>query len=102
MLLFDDIQDEDSPWMEADGRIKESLENQARCEITEAHDLFSIKEKLVAIAKCEANDDALFFLDDKYYLIHLTWSKGSAKYPEYTVIDKDKIDDYLKTTSGEK
>ena len=91
-----EMNDEESPWMEADGRIKESLEKQARCEITEEHELFEVKDKLVAVAKCEANDDALFFCDDKYYLIHLTWGKGSSKYPQYTIIEKDKIDDYLR------
>ena len=96
MLFFDEMNDEESPWMEAEGRIKESLEKQARYEISEAHELFLIKDKLVAVAKCEANDDVLFFCDDKYYLIHLTWGEGSSKYPQYTVIEKDKIDDYLR------
>ena len=93
---LEELEDEEFPWVEVDDRLKEILEKRVRIEIIKTHELFPIKEKLVAVATCEANDDALFFYDDNYYLIHLTWSDGNSKYPMYTVIEKDKIDDYLR------
>ena len=97
MIKFlEELDDEEIPWVEVDDSFKEILEKRVRYEIVKAHDLFPIKEKLVAVATCEANDDALFFYDDNYYLIHLTWAEGCSKYPRYTVIGKDNIDDYLR------
>ena len=66
---LEELKDEEFPWVEVDDRIKEILEKRVRIEIIKTHELFSIKEKLVAVATCEANDDALFFYDDKYYMI---------------------------------
>ena len=91
-----EMEDEEFPWMEADERMKESLEKQVRSEIIATHELFPIRDKLIAVAKCEANDDALYFYNDKYYLIHLTWATGSSNHPSYTVIEKDNIEDYLR------
>jgi hypothetical protein len=93
---LEELKDEEFPWVEVDDKVKEILEKRARVEIIKTHELFSIKEKLVAVATSEANDDALFFYDDNYYMIHLTWSDGNSEYPRYIVIEKDKIDNYLR------
>ena len=53
---LEDLEDEDFPWVEVDDRFKEILEKRAKFEITKMHELFPIREKLVAVATCEAND----------------------------------------------
>ena len=89
------LEDEEFPWTEVDEKLKGILEKRVKLEIVKSHNLFPIKDKLVAVATCEANDDTLFFYGDKYYMIHLTWANGNSDYPRYIVIDKDKIDEYL-------
>ncbi len=96
MIRFlEQLEDEEFPWVEVDDKLKEILEKQVRIEISKSHELFPIKDGLIAVAKCEANDDALFIYEDNYYVIHLTWAKGNSKYPRYDIIGKDNIDDYL-------
>lgn len=53
---------EDFSWYMLDeyAKQKQVLENRLRIEIVPEHNLYNIKDNLVAIAKSERNDDVLF------------------------------------------
>ena len=54
---------------------KGSLMPELRAELSETHPLYYRKIHL-AVARCYANDDVLFLgEDEKYFIIHLTYSK---------------------------
>jgi hypothetical protein len=60
-----------------------SFLDEVNSELNDTHPLF---EKVVkAVAKCEANDDVLFLLNDSsWVIVHLTYSKNNEKgFPIY-------------------
>lgn len=61
---------------------QDSFVAELKAEIGPAHFLYHAA--LSAVAKCDANDDVLFFAgneagEDIYYLVHLTYSRHNAK-----------------------
>lgn len=59
-------------------------------EIKYGHSLYGVK--LTAIAKCESNDDVLYFAENNgeelYIILHLTYSKNQdIAYPKYIMFD---------------
>ena len=90
-----DIMVEEFPWYLLTDENRGIFEKRVRIEVTPLHDLYSIKNELAAVAKCEMNDDVLFACGEDYYVVHLTWGNGNASYPWYVKIEKDKIVEYL-------
>ena len=66
---------------------KESFEIELLKELVPTHLLFGISLK--AVAKNDRNDDVLFYDGVDFYLIHLTWNKGTDDYPHYKKISAD-------------
>lgn len=64
-----------------------SFVSEAYREISSDHPLFGMK--LTCLAKCEANDDALFYTEHgQFVIIHLTYSKtNAAGFPRYQLFD---------------
>ena len=76
---------DDFPWMllpQENGFLR-----QAEKEITEGHPLYL--QLAEAIAKCEANDDVVFRLNDgRFALVHLTWQNPTnPAFPRYALFD---------------
>ena len=71
------------PFAQADGAFVAELNK----EIGQDHFLYG--KKILAVAKCESNDDVLYVIDngrnvDIYYIFHLTYSKhNAAGFPRY-------------------
>lgn len=79
---------EDFNWFETDKidkRFGEAFVKEAYKEISPKHPLYRVK--LVAIAKCESNDDVLFKTDKgQYVIIHLTYTEvNTDQYPRFIV-----------------
>lgn len=81
---------------------------QAKKEIKYGHSLYG--RKLTAIAKCESNDDVLYFTENNgealYIILHLTYSENQdTSYPKYILfnnlceaekyLEKQYIEEYL-------
>ena len=88
---------EDFSWymLDKNAKQKQVFENRLRIEIVPEHNLYSIKDNLIAIAKSERNDDVLLSDSHKYYIINLTCADGNSEYPKYKVIESSKILEYL-------
>ena len=71
------------PFTQADGAFAAELKK----EIGQDHFLYG--KKILAVAKCESNDDVLYVLRNRigrniYYLVHLTYSAQNADgFPRY-------------------
>lgn len=74
---------------------KQRLEERLNLELTPAHDLFEKGKCLVAVAKSERNDDVLFWDGKDYYIVHLTWGAGNARFPSCKIIRENDIFVYL-------
>lgn len=57
------------------------LNEEIKEELVKEHKLYG--KNLKAIAKCESNDDVLFRDENKIYIVHLLWNKGSKELPLY-------------------
>lgn len=76
-----------------------SFVSEAYREIAADHPLFGMK--LTCLAKCEANDDALFYTEHgQFVIIHLTYSKtNAAGFPRYQLFDTHlELKQYLEQT----
>ena len=84
--------------------INDSYMNQANRELSARHCLYN---KIVkTLAKCESNDDVLFYLkDNQFAIVHLTYSSNDDLYTRFEIfnnlndlfgyIEKKYIQDYL-------
>jgi hypothetical protein len=85
-----------------------SYNKQAEKEIKYGHSLYG--RKLIAVAKCESNDDVLYFTENNgetlYIILHLTYSENQdTSYPKYILfnnlceaekyLEKQYIEEYL-------
>lgn len=88
---------EDFSWFELadNSNLKQSLEKRLIIELVPEHDLYSKGKKIIAVAKNERNDDVLFGEGQEYYIVHLTWSTGSANFPKYKKVNRDEIVAFL-------
>lgn len=73
-----------------------SLEVELQRELNKEHFLYGRYFK--TIAKCEYNDDVLFYMDNsRYVIVHLTYSRNNIEgFPKYKVFNefKEVIDYY--------
>src|SRR5574344_910649 len=81
--------------LEKHDKQKKVIEDRLDKEIVLEHDLYHIKDSLVAFAKNERNDDVLFWVSNTYYVVHLTWSDGNKQYPRYTKVEPSEVQRYL-------
>lgn len=88
---------EDFLWFELIdySNLKQSLEMRLIIELVQEHDLYSKGKNFIAVAKNERNDDVLFQEGQEYYIVHLTWSTGSAIFPKYKKFNQYEIIAYL-------
>ena len=88
---------EDFLWFELANnvKLKQFLEKRLITELVPEHDLFNKGKNYIAIAKNEGNDDVLFREGQEYYIVHLTWSTGSANFPKYKKVNRDEIVAFL-------
>ena len=96
--MFEDFEAkyDDFCWYEITGeQSKTNLEEQAKREIGSSSPLYAIKDRLKAVAKSERQDDVLFFDGEKYYVIHLTWTKAGNGEPRYKDLLPDELPGYF-------
>lgn len=87
---------DDFCWCEITGDQSQTIfEEQAKKEIGPLSPLYEIKDKLKAVAKSERQDDVLFFDGEKYYVIHLTWTKNGNGEPRYKKLLPDELHGYF-------
>ena len=88
---------DDFSWFElpSSSTQKRALEERLLIEITPEHPLYDLSKTLAVVAKSERNDNILCFDGKSYYIIHLTWSNGSAAYPRFRVVPADHLMDFL-------
>lgn len=70
--------------------------DEAYREISKEHSLYGMK--LTGLAKCELNDDVLFYTEyEQFVIIHLTYSTSNITgYPRYRLIDTyQELKEYL-------
>lgn len=75
---------------------KNSYVSEAYREIAQYHPLYGIK--LTVLAKSEANDDVLFYMEHgQFAVIHLTYSQNQTSgFPRYKILDTyDEVKAYL-------
>ena len=86
---------EDFCWMRVNPE-KTRFVSEAYREIEKDHPLYG--QKLIAFAKCEANDDVLFLTElGQFVIIHLTYSKiNKSGYPQYCLFNsQQELEEYL-------
>ena len=83
-------------WQIEDDHLKESLRQQLLKEIGSSSDLFLIKDKLVAVAKSDRQDDVLFSDGNVFYVVHLSWSDYHFDgCPRYKLLKQNELMDYM-------
>ena len=93
-----DAKYDDFCWFEIqDEYSKTNLEKQAKLEISDLCPLYEFKDKLVCVAKSERQDDVLFYYNEKYYVIHLSWNNGINKDLRYKELLSDELSNYFES-----
>ena len=70
---------EDFPWWVPED--PSPMERELRRELVPGHPLYGKEPK--ALARSSARDDVLFTDGIRFFIVHLTWGRGSERFPQF-------------------